>query len=432
MRDKGTIILNNVFAGNYGLVQGNLPHEVINFFKDDDGYSYIYLSPYGVINSKYDVNNIRAVLFVRSIGNNILEVLSKAVIGEESELYTKGIALSNDGSLKTGIKDTAYQEYINSGVEDIKYGKMTVKDLHASNLWDNEVHVTMKVDEICFAKKPIYITLNKNMQADNLINIQSAKRKKLVGQKMIAYFDEYSDDKDIYQQLVKIIDNNDLWADADKTPLFQPLPQEKNLFQILHCQNKELFYSNFFSWIFEKYPQLFQEFCRNVLSRNDNKDKIEIEQNFLVEREKENIDIRILSQKYYIIIENKIKSHINGIQISDKEVDIESQLSKYVRLAKKKNEEDIKNGLISTDREIRGFVFVPDYNVIDISKYKCAEYYDVVTYSSIYQFFDSQREYKNDIYYLEFLKVLKKHTDKVDNELRDSILLRMASRIKNS
>ena len=31
------ILLNSMFVGNYGLDKGNLPHEVINFFRADNG-----------------------------------------------------------------------------------------------------------------------------------------------------------------------------------------------------------------------------------------------------------------------------------------------------------------------------------------------------------------------------------------------------------
>lgn len=99
------LVINNVFVGGYGHNKGNLPHEMINFFKDDNGNFYIYITPYGALDAKYSAGEIEGVLFVRSVGNSLVEVLAKAIVSPcDDWFFTQGVQLYGKGdssSLRT-------------------------------------------------------------------------------------------------------------------------------------------------------------------------------------------------------------------------------------------------------------------------------------------------------------------------------------------
>ncbi len=68
------IILNRVFSGEY--LEDNLWHEVINFFKSDNGKHYIYTTPHGKVNQ--NAKSPYGVLLVHSVGAGHLEILGWA------------------------------------------------------------------------------------------------------------------------------------------------------------------------------------------------------------------------------------------------------------------------------------------------------------------------------------------------------------------
>ena len=81
--------------------------------------------------------------------------------------------------------------------------------------------------------------------------------------------------------------------------------------------------------------------------------------NYNIYREKDDIDLLIETENSVIIIENKIKSKINGgnsLSSGKKE----SQLSKYVNNTNKKY----------GDKKIYFYIFAPDYNQINLDIYE--------------------------------------------------------------
>ena len=51
-------------------------------------------------------------------------------------------------------------------------------------------------------------------------------------------------------------------------------------------------------------------------------------------------------------------------------------------------------------------------------------------YTLFKSFMEKNKEAAKDIYFQEFVKALKKHTEPVDNEYRDELLKRLDKRIK--
>lgn len=443
-----TILINSVYTGGYGYNKSNLPHEMINFFRDDNGDYYIYITPYGVIDNKLDKDDLKAVLFVRSAGDGIVEVLAKAEVDEKSELYTKGVQLYgnnyHDPAKRKQIREIG--EYPTDKINEIKYGKKSLKDIHNPNAQDNGVLVTMKVKSICLPEKTFYLThieSAKELRPDvHYVGQDLTEKSKIANQSMKKYFNQKEHPKS-YKALEEILNNRDLWRQPDETPKFDSKAEkeEPNFFKVTRQQDNEVMFSNMFFYLFSTYPKLLQKFASEILN-------IEVQENAIVEREKDRMDIRIIDDKNYIIIENKIKSAINGMEKADgKTPDNEqkngfkidpksgkyiSQLSKYYEKAKKKNNSDSKKG-----RHIKGFVFTPNHNPIELKQYSLGEeYYEVKNYDKLYDFFChyikvSENEGSDDLYLKHFVLAMKKHTEATDKEFRNELMQRFADRIQN-
>ena len=469
-----TIIINNTYAGNYGADKDNLPHEVINFFKaDQDGEFYVYITPYGTLNNKIKKDDIQGILFVRSVGNGLVEVLAKAEVGKTGEFYTQGITLygenKTDPSKSHSIQSIEFEETLSKEAklekiknkknelqllnEKIKYGGTSLKKIHEPNQKDNEILVSLKVEKICLPKKTFYLSYKSTNATESNDDIYLIKEdgekngKKINNQKMIAYY--YENDKETagsYERLLNIInDDEKLWKNSSETPAYNPQDISEtfniydNFFKVTRQQDNEVMFSNMFYYYFSEYPELRQKFIEQVLNNRISDDKkIELSSSACVEREKERMDVRITDDKNYIIIENKIKSCINGTIKKKDSDDFEkenggfvSQLSDYYKKAIEKNKLDSK------ERKIYAFIFAPNYSVIDDEykkKFFYGEKYTIIHYSEIYDFF---KNIKNNLseepkYLSDFTKALKKHTEKTDDEFRKILMLRLKNRIEQN
>ena len=172
-----------------------------------------------------------------------------------------------------------------------------------------------------------------------------------------------------------------------------------------------------FAHFFNIHRGAFSRFASDVLN-------VEIQTDFTIEREKRNIDLLISDKNNAIVIENKIKSSINGINerhdIYSNQV--QSQLKKYYQF-------------VTTDAEyckktVNCFIFSPNYNRIDLSKFSCGEKYTVVYYREIYNFFVENRNMFDEVPYFEdFINAMYKHTKDYDNELEEEMQRRFQNTI---
>ena len=172
--------------------------------------------------------------------------------------------------------------------------------------------------------------------------------------------------------------------------------------QIIKKEYDELAFSNMFAYIFESNPTGFQKFARKCLGIP------KWGKTFEIKREYKNIDILLSDGQKVLIIENKIKSGLNG-KVEDKD-----QLDKYWKIiAKDQSYKGLKP---------YGFVFVPDYNsdVVEEVQKQHKGKYTCLQYSQVYKFFEKNRNLYCDVpYYDEFLSSIKKHTSLVDNYLEE-------------
>ena len=163
-----------------------------------------------------------------------------------------------------------------------------------------------------------------------------------------------------------------------------------------------------FNYFFSKYSYLFVDFAREILNIN-------INPTYSIKREFHNIDLWIEDDTNILIIENKIKSGINGVSYRHDFSDgclIQSQLSKYYSFAENYAREKHKRASY--------FLFLPNHNKLDLSLYEGSKLYKEIRYRDIYNYLVSKNV--NDPYYLDFCNALYKHTKDIPIDYSEVLL----------
>ena len=122
------------------------------------------------------------------------------------------------------------------------------------------------------------------------------------------------------------------------------------------------------------------------------------------------LKILIRDEHNVLVIENKIKSGLNG-----KTDDGKNQLNKYYDFTEKYiKESGIDNAYY--------YLFTPNYNDLSIDDSKIKDKFKIIYYSEIYEFFrQNAAEYLSDKYFPDFIGSLKNQT-MTYSELRFSIM----------
>ena len=115
--------------------------------------------------------------------------------------------------------------------------------------------------------------------------------------------------------------------------------KRKTLLDIIGKNDDELVYSNWLGYYLKNYPVIAEKFAYEILGLKLTGEKTE------VKREYHNIDLWLEDKNNIVVIENKVKSGINGVDMDRhdlKSEKIQSQLSKYYDFAEKEAEEKAK------------------------------------------------------------------------------------------
>jgi len=197
---KNIILLNNLFNGEY--IKEKVGGEIINMYQSDNGKYYIYVNPYGNINKKWD-NQIKYILFIRSVGNGIVKVIGKAEIKEQ---------ISCNAIKKTNVEiDDSQKKYIDKN--NITYGNVKIYELGS---WSN-YFVTFEAEGIYKAKADIYLRTNDSQDPpSNTFILENIKKINNQSQKL--YIKPKCKNYEIL--LEEIIQNDDFWE--KDSPLFFP------------------------------------------------------------------------------------------------------------------------------------------------------------------------------------------------------------------
>lgn len=377
------ILVNQLFAGSYLDEGTNIGHEVINLFKADDGKNYLYITPSGTIDTS--VHPVKSVLFVRNVkGKTTVEVVAKA----------EGLVSASE---------------IDILPENIKYAGASIAQIFSNNVYhdktDPGISFTFRAEKVRTPKsgKRIILTIDKDFNVDDdsvyLIRLHSNSRA-ISNQSTRKYYSLQEDD-DAYCELRDLLNSDKYWEPDDTT---QKLVADDSIrrtnptfLEIIRKDNDELIFSNLLDYYFQYNRAVFRKFAKEVLGVAD------FALQFDTIRESENnIDLLIKDDRHVLVIENKIKSGLNGL-----EGDNYSQLNKYQNHIEEKicgPEDELY------EKESRYYIFTPDYNHIDASKYELKKPYKIIKYSTIYKFFcDNAVSFMDEKYFPDFLKGLKNH-----------------------
>lgn len=391
---QDVILLNNLFNGKY--ISENIGGEIINMYQSDNGKYYVYVNPYGNIDNKWD-NRIKHILFIRSVGNRVVKVIGKAEIKEQICLNTVR---------KLGSIDINQGKYIDEN--NITYGNVKVYNLGS---WSN-CYVTFEATGIYKSNADIYLALNKNQSnlSKNTFILENIEAINNQSQKLYIKPDDIS-----YITIEKIIKNGNLWEEnaVGKVNLTENSKNTKSFLSIIKKENDELVNSNLLAYFLENDKNFWSDFVEKTLKIND-QDII----NGIPKITREsigNIDLFIDVGGSLIIIENKIKSRING-----RECDGYSQLKKYIEVAKAEKKKRKK-------QQLYFYVLRPNYNNEDYTNFDKKVQYKEIKYSEIYKIIKNRDA---DFYFTEFKRVVKKHSAEYDNELFEIMNERFIEQIK--
>lgn len=443
-KEKNEILINKMYTGRY--LKDNVGHEVINFYKDDNGDSYVYVMPYGGISSKH-VEKIGWIFLTGAketikIEDKFYSALEILALREVESIALKEREKEKLGDFRKKQKDETKEHYKHfcekwedehkeQIKKNIKYDGVEVGKIFKDNQGDStSIYVTYKVkNEIKRPNKKMYFvkTLdNKKIKETDAIYIPISKE--LPGSSCKGYITPKKEEKANYD-VVKEYINGEYWVKSEaksvkeiKTSEYE---KESCFFEKMGKENDETAYTNMLYYFFNK-DKIFNEFIEFV--NKNNKIIIEKNDNYIIQKEKfvlykENkdkkekrgrMDLVAYGNDNIIIIENKIKSNLNG-----KQSDNTTQITTYYKAIEKREKELFKSEEIDKERTIKILILVPNYKKREIEKEiekeiqnKAKEIskdiIEIVTYEELYNFFNSIKKKENDLE--EFIKALKLHT----------------------
>ena len=382
----GEILLNLMGTGGY--LDENLGHEIINLFRDDSGVNNIYVLPYGTFDAIHK-DKIDVILLAQRVGDDCIEVLAKAW------QLKQVVDLSMDAESQTRQQ--------NDFCSSISYGGTPLPQIFSGNRTNDEKHglvfVSFQAGEVRRTSRRICIT-DKEDKADgkNIIFIPGINFPKSSPK---GYYGKDDPEKAAaYQALEALIGNEELWEEENGTEKVDirettSAVNSFNFLRLIRKEDDELSFSNLFAHYFKMSGKLCGSFVREVLGIADAKD------DFQVDREYRHIDLLLTDDKYVIVIENKIKSKINGLKYDINGKIVHSQLEDYMKIA---------DGM-AKGRTVRCFIISPDYNQIKLDAFPDGRNYEIRPYSRILDFLEHFFIPQNipDAYYADFLKAMKKH-----------------------
>lgn len=389
---NGQILINTLFAGSYLSEQKNIGHEFINLFRDDNDNNYLYITPGGTVDDKK--YSVKSVLFAKHVeGKTTIEILAKA-------------------------EDLAA---VDTSPDEIKYAGASLKQIFEDNIYHGEtdpgVYCTYKANKIRLPKSGtrIIVTIDKDFKSNDdnvrLIRLHS-KVKAINPQTGRKYFFQEEDPK-AYSELQELLDNDNYWESENTTERIISDGSTSKIaptfLEIIRKEDDELVFSNLLAYYFQYNRTVFQKFAKEILGIADFAPRFE-----LIRESNNNIDLWIEDEKHVLVIENKIKSGLNGLKDNNY-----SQLNKYQEYT----EELISNPESkSYGKKSYYFIFTPNYNQIDTSKYNLKKPYKTINYSTTYNFFcDNAVSFMDEKFFSDFLKGLKNHTMSI-SELNFSIM----------
>lgn len=379
------ILLNRMYVGKY--LKENIGHEVINLFKDDNGSNYIYVNSHGRLNKKH--NNIESIVLVRGIDARNMEIIAKAV----------NLTLVLDNSLPRNSAKANQTKYIEE--HNITYGGIHLHQILKYNEGsdsDDVVYISFRAENIFYPKQKIYLTTEETPNLDGKVFFLP----ETTFPKQSLHW-TYGDGSEAYKIIGKLLDDEELWETENMTQKISDisehtLREDFNFLKLIRNEYDELCYSNMFHYFLTQDRNLFQKFMKDVLGLTP-------AGNYSIQRETAHIDLLIQDEENIVVVENKIKSSINGKKYDIYGKEIQNQLTRYREYAKDESEK--------SERIPKCFIFAPNYNRLNMQKGEELKHWKLINYSVLYDFFNKQKTQTK--YYDEFLSALKIHAKEIDN-----------------
>ena len=333
-QNKGKVfILNKPFEGSYADTEGNVAHEIINYFKADNNKIYIYNNPWGHCPSNIDVTSDKEYTL------KYMFLTKKATINKEDNneksstfelthlieikkcLHHKSTS-KNKEILKKAQKDV--KEVIDS--EGIAYGGKKIYDIYGEE--DDSLYVTFEASKIFKPIKPIFVTTtgyrfqrNKGYVFSNV----HEKAFKALEEKL---------DKKLWKDITKEYRLIDI-----KNPRFE---HQRTFLDLIHKSGSEECFTNMLYHILD-YKDTMKEFLKTFAKHGYLSTKhLEVEREYDMPNYEVlgsgRTDICAFNEDQRVVIENKVFSGLNGIKFSEaKDKIIQTQLSVYYEWAKEYN-----------------------------------------------------------------------------------------------
>lgn len=440
------IIINFMYSGGF-LKNNNIGHEIINLFKADNGKNYIYVLPLGTI-GKGHKDRIKTILLARFINKKTCEILAKATVLNQIDMTFD----SKKASVKQKEDIQNYQnEYIKTN--GVEYGGVLLNKFFEGNEDSTYIHLTFEAKNVIKPIKPMYLICTQDNQTKHQSEgTQKANEKEdgyyielktiteLSNRGSRLYFSSVENSTE-YAELQNIINTRDYWKDENETVKLDndtsnPKKKSVNFLQIMKKDHEEVIFSNLLAYFFTINKDAFCRFAARVLHIESFNKKFEV-----IRESEKNIDLFIKGESHVIVIENKIKSGING-QVS-KGKNHQDQLDKYYKHVNEKYQKESKEES-EKKYSCHFFILVPNYSQLNHQtseengkkiirkKNESGEIvyeYTLINYSDVYDFFKNDEVkslYKDEKYFDEFLSALVVHTKTIDNSNEEDMYRRFS------
>ncbi len=424
------IVINRMFSGRY--LRDNIGHEVINLFQADNGKHYLYLNDAGIIGREHFDNEgnclVDTMLLAHTIeGTNAVEIIGLAT----------GLHPVYNPTIKETKEENNQERYAKKNV--ITYGGVSINSIFDGSE-KQTVNITFEAKDVKKVAdgKRVYLKMAdkqeqkykelETYEGDKLIHLSETK----LGQSLKLYVIEGTPD---YEELLTIVEDASLWGDSMPQINGDIPPTELSYLDVCQCSYDELAYSNAMAYFAKKYPKITFAFLDQLTGIKDPHHS-----DFTVHREDHHIDLLFFNNEHLVVVENKIKSELNGIEKDSEGHITRTQLDDYYESVETIKEQNHINRV-----KPYFFIFAPNYSPLQYSELahadsaskhtKIGEYFVLVLYKELYDFLKpylNSPPYSDDALFLQFVQSLERHTHRYDDGFYYTTIRRFFERIKCS
>lgn len=410
------ILLNKPFNGSWTYQDGNIAHEIIDFFLTDSGEYYVYNIPYG----RTCNGRVPDYIVLTSEGTNSVKI--EYVIKPSKKVHNFGYSTREKDDNKEGEKDSRSKKINNEEnrkkIEkiivdlEIRYGGKLLSELYDSKT-DVGLLVSYKAEWIKKPKEPLffdfegYIFQHAYGYISNEWDIKYSDKEKYSDNAKLSDGQKNNIKKSkekavAYHALKKKIEELDQKGKLVELPLspidvhtkkFSGLTFSKTtILDFILKTNSEECYTNLLYNLFVSDNDLFCEFVWKLLNQEGKKHTIRsfnsstlkyITREKSVSRGRMDIcaEFEINGVIHRIVLENKVDSGLNGKGGAENQ----TQLTQYYNWAKENGA--TPHCFILVPGYHKDFLLdeIETYDKVMMNNYKIIEYHDITKFIEVHQ-----------------------------------------------